>query len=550
MKLHCAIAKFLSQERDHDPVFGLMGDANLAYLGDFVEREHGNYIPAATESGAVLMAYGYARATRGLGVATVTHGPAVTNTLTAVTEAVRAGTPLVLLTGDTPDVNEFFQYVDIQGFARVAGARYERVKTPDTALATLCKAFTQARLDSRPVVVDIPLSMAGADVAYKEAAWPSFDAQRVAPSPEHVDEALGLVISAKRPLLIAGYGSVLSGATESVLNLARLVDAPVMTSLLGRGQFLGQPENLGIFGTMATSAGTNYIVEADVVLAFGASLNNWQTDTYQLLEGKRVIQVDTDPQALAKYGPVALGIVGDARTAADALVARLHEIDHEPSRPSYLDAIAADESRERRDAFQPTTGGGYVDARQAALQIDRAVPSEARQLTDVGRFTVSVWPHINPEPGCLDYPGYFGSIGLGLPSAVGAAAAQRRVPTVVWAGDGGTMESIAEITTAVRQSLPLIMVVINDHCYGAEYMKLPAAGSKSENAFMTWPSFAQAARGLGANSMLVSTAEELKAAVARIESLCAEARQGGNPGPLVIEVLADPHAMANQATVP
>lgn len=549
MKLHEAIARFLAAERGTQPVFGLMGDANLAFLGDYIEREAGNYIPAVGENGAVLMAYGYARAGRGLGVATVTHGPALTNTLTGLTEAVRARTPLVLLAGDTPDVHEFFQYTDIQGFAQHAGANFERVRSAGTALSTLAKAFTRARFESRPVVVDIPLPLMSEPVAYEAPSWPSFALQRTRPDSEGVENAAAILLAAKRPLVVAGLGAVRSGAGEAVLELARLIDAPVMTSLLGRELFVGQPEDLGIFGTLSTSLGADHIGRADVVLALGASLNNWQTDSYRLLADKRVVQVDSDPAALAKYGPISLGLVADAGAAAEDLGEILREVGQESSGSRRLADIAEADAHDGRANFTSTTGEGFVDAREAAVEIDRALPQGTRQLTDVGRFTVSVWPHITPSPGTMDYPGYFGSIGLGIGVGVGVATVDRSLPTVVWAGDGGAMQGLVEITTAVRQALPLIVVVINDGCYGAEYLKLIDVGSEPENAFMTWPSIARAAEGLGAEGFRVTDREQLAAAAARVAEYSVEVAAGGVTGPLVIEIVADPHQMANQASV-
>lgn len=549
MKLYEAIAKFLAEERGVKPVFGLMGDANLAFLGEYIEREGGNYVPAVGENGAVLMAYGYARSSLGLGVATVTHGPALTNTLTGLTEAVRARTPLVLLTGDTPDVHEFFQHTDIQGFAQHAGANFERARSAETALSTLTKAFTRARFESRPVVVDIPLPLMSENIDYVTQTWPSFAPQRTRPDSDCVEGAAAILLAAKRPLIVAGLGAVRSGAGDNVLELARVVGAPVMTSLLGRELFADQPENLGIFGTLASSLGAYHIGQSDVVLVLGASLNNWQTDSYRLMTDKRVIQVDSDPAALAKYGPISLGIVADAGAAALDLLETIREAGQESRGSRRLSDIAEANAREDRMHFTPTTGDGFVDAREAAMEIDRVLPPGTRHVTDVGRFTVSVWPHIAPVPGAMDYPGYFGSIGLGIGTGVGVASVNRYLPTVVWVGDGGAMQGLVEITTAVQQTLPLIIVVINDGCYGAEYLKLIDVGSRPENAFMTWPSIARVAEGLGAEGLRAADREQLTAAITRVEEYIAEVSVDGVAGPLIIEVIADPHQMANEASV-
>lgn len=550
MKAFHVIAKFLAHERAGKPVFGLMGDANLAFLGAFIEAEKGNYVGAVREGGAVSMAEGYARMSGEVGVASVTHGPALTNTLTELTEAARGRAPIVVIYGDTPTHNEHFQYFDSQAFARAAGAHYERVLTPELLVTTMRKAFLRARLDSVPVLLDIPFPLMKAELEWTPPALTHAAPQAIAPDTDAVDEALGLLMSAKRPFVLAGRGAVAAGARDAILALARKVNAPVLTSLLAKQLFEGEPENLGIHGTLSTPAAIEYMGEADVVLSLGASLNNWQTDHYQLLEGKQVIQSDIDPAAIAKFGPVAQAVVGDARLVSEAMVARLDEIGHEPRRAAYLEKIAQTPFRESRDLFVPHTGDGFVDMRHAALTLSEALPQGTVNITDVGRFCYSVWPHIDVTPGRWHYAGYFGSIGLGIAEGVGAALAVDDAPTVVWAGDGGSMQGLLEISTAVRAKAPLLVVVMNDQCYGAEYGKLQAVGWHAETSFLEWPSFAESAAGLGAETLRVTSAQELEAAAARVSAWSAES-VAGDARPLLIEVVADAHKVSiHPAVVP
>lgn len=541
MRAFEAIARFLAEERAGKPVFGLMGDANLAYIAAYREQHNGLYSSPVLEGAAVSMADGYSRMSGHVGVASVTHGPAVTNTLTALTEAARGRSPIVMLTGDLPaHINDHFQYVDIQGVARVAGAHFERVNSITTLLGTLNKAFTRAASARLPVVVDIPHSLLTAEVEWVDMIPGPFEPQGFAPDEDTIDRILGPLLSARRPLIIAGRGVIESGGRNEVLELARTVNAPVMTSLLGKDLFTGEPENLGIHGGLSTPSGIAYMAEADVVLSFGASLNNWTTDYYALLKDKTVIQTDVDAARFARYGPIADMVLADAKQLASALVDRINDADMRPGREAYMEQIAADPNRERRDTFRSTTRNGAVDMKEAALRLSAAMPPGTINVSDIGRHNHSTWPHIQVTPGRWTLAGSFGSIGLGTATGLGASYHDRTVPTVVWAGDGGAMQGLIEMSTAVRHDIPLILVVMNDQCYGAEYVKLQTAGVSEKNAFFEWAPLSEVAESLGARSIRVTDSAGLDRAV----DLVAE----GNY-PLVIEVMADPADVVEEASV-
>ncbi|GAA4284362.1 thiamine pyrophosphate-binding protein [Brevibacterium daeguense] len=531
------MAKYLAEERAGRPVFGLMGDANLGYLGAFMEREGGRYIAAALEGGAVSMGDGWARATGEVAVVSVTHGPALTNTLTALTEAARSRSGLVLLAGSTPEVNDHFQYVDIEGFARFAGAGFVKVRTPAELLPMLDRAFARAAAESAPVILDIPYGVLRAEIEYRAPRIPTLHGRRLLPDPESVDEVLGLLISAKRPLLVAGRGAVASGAREAILQLARAVNAPVMTTLLAKDFFDGEPENLGIHGTLSTPAAIEYMADVDIVMSFGASLNHHTTDSFALLRDRILIQTDVDPRAISGYGPAHHAVLADARAMAQALLDRLRESELETRRAIYMDVVAAAPHRESKDLYESTTGDGFIDMRDATRWLNSVLPEGSVQVSDVGRFVYSTWPHITVDPARWIYAGAFGSIGLGTATAVGAAAARDDVPTALYVGDGGAMQGIVELGTAVRAGLPLVMMVLNDQCYGAEYLKLKWFGSSPEQSFIDWSSFAEVAKSLGAHAVRATCMAELEPA--------AEAIRAGR-FPLLIEVVADPGKVANR----
>ncbi|MBV6756190.1 thiamine pyrophosphate-binding protein [Rhodococcus opacus] len=530
MKTYEVAAEALSKQGVRT-IFGLMGDANLAYIGAYVENEGGEFVAAVAEGSAVSMADGYHRMSGEVGVASVTHGPAVTNCLTALTEAVRARSEVLLITGGTPDVHHHFQALDLEGFARGAGAQYLRVRRPDDVSADIAQAFVRIRAEGRPLLLDIPYDLLEKSAEYIPAPQPTVECATAVPGPDAVDDVLGILLSSRRPMILAGRGAVRPDARDAILRLARLLDVPVTTSLLAKDLFRGEPENLGIHGNLSSAVAAEEIARADCVIAFGASLNTFTTDGNALLHGKAVIQCDVRADAIGRFGPVSSALIADAGLAARALCDRLEESGYTAPVTGRVEALAEKEAMSGRQLYRSITGGGTVDMRDAMSWLGDVVPAGTQIVTDVGRFSFAAWKHLNVTPGRFTVPGAFGSIGLGIGTAAGAAAARRDVPTVCIAGDGGGMMGILELTTAVRCELPLIVVILNDNCYGAEYRKLADLGLKTVHSEVAWPEFAEVARSLGARAVTVREDKDLVVA--------ADAISGGD-FPLLVEIKADP----------
>ncbi|MCK8669794.1 thiamine pyrophosphate-binding protein [Rhodococcus sp. NPDC003382] len=542
MKTYQLAAQALS-ECGIGTVFGLMGDANLAYLGDFVENHGGEFIAAAVEGGAVSMADGYARMTGRVGVASVTHGPAVTNCTTALVEAVRSRSAVLLLTGSTPDVRDHFQDFDLEGFARLAGAEYRRVRNADAVACDIAGALARVTATRVPLVLDLPYDLLEVTVTGESPRAVPAPPVPGAPDPEMVDEALGALLGSARPLILAGRGAVLSGARENILALARALDAPVMTTLLAKDLFAGEPEDLGVHGSLSHAVAIEELGRVDCVLAVGASLSSFTTDNTALLAGKFVIQVDDRSNAFGRFAPVDLPISGDAAGVVRALYERLTEAGDSARSGRRVAQLAAAVRAVGETGYRSISGGGTVDMRDAMVQLGGILPSGVQVVTDIGRFSFAAWKYLRVDPGRFAVPGAFGSIGLGIATAVGVAAGRREVPTVCVAGDGGAMMGLVELSTAVRHRLPLVLVVLDDHCYGAEYLKLEGLGLSPVHSEVDWPGFAETARALGARAVTVRDVGEFTQVAALVED---------GSYPLVVEVKADPArrrpAMAAAAT--
>jgi acetolactate synthase I/II/III large subunit len=532
VKVHLAVTKAIA-DQGTQALFGLMGDANMLYITDFIVCYGLNYVPAVDERNTVLMAAGYATGTGSVGVATVTHGPALTNAVTSLTEAARSRVPVVLVTGDTPWVRGHLQWIDIRGVANLAGAGYERVWRAETAAADTARAFRRARAERRPVVLDVPYDMLELDGGEDQQAGVREPArQRPQADSEALDAALGLAASADRPVVLAGRGAVASDARAALVRLADHLGAPLATSLLAMDYFRGHRLNLGVCGTVSTPVASARLAAADCVLAFGASLNEFTADRGGLLQDTRVIHVDTDPASFGTFTPVAVSVIGDARAVAEQMVESLTEADYRPA-GRQNDSLA-------RELAEQSPASGYVDQsntetidlRTAMITLDRVLPDRRNLVTDVGRSMSTPWRYVHvDDPLGFAHSVSFGSIGLGMGTAVGLATARPDRVTVAVIGDGGFMQGSTELRTAVNQRLPLIAVIANDGVYGAEWRKLSDYGVDPNYSRSSWPDLAGLADAYGARGYTVRTAEDLE----KLRPVFAEL-----DGPVLVDLRLDP----------
>lgn len=497
-------------DHDVDTMFGLMGDANL-FLSDHFARVMGRtFVPVAIEGSAVLMAQGYAMASGRIGVASITHGPALTNCVTALTEGARNRVPMVLLAGDTPVTEpNHSQAIDQREVVAITGAGFEQIRAPKTAPADVARAFYRARMEMRPIVVNMPSNFMWQEIEHETVVLPVFGSPTFVPEGDDVDEAVGMIASAKRPIILAGEGAIAS--KDKLIALAERLEAPLATTLKAKGLFQGHPLNMGIFGTLSTPAAYDVIAAADCVAAFGTSLHHFTTDKGKLTQGKRVVLVNnTAPEVTRNMHPDA-AIIADAGLTADNIMYWLDEAEIPPSGfSSELDIASL--------TLHPSTAKpaktGYVDYVSALERLNTALPDNRILTTDGGRFMTEVWCRIaTPDAQSFVASTAFGSIGLGLQQAIGAAAAMPNRPVVMFTGDGGfMMGGLGEFNTAVRMKQDLIVVMCNDSAYGAEHIQMRDRNIDPTLTTFDWPSFAEVATALGGTGVTVASADDLDVA--------------------------------------
>ncbi|GAA1505934.1 thiamine pyrophosphate-binding protein [Nocardioides humi] len=544
MLLHEAVGRALVAH-GVDTMFGLVGDGNLFVVDSYVRHAGGRYVGATHEANAVHMAHGYAVLSDRIGVATVTHGPGVTNTLTALVEARKAAVPLVLVCGDTDSLDrDGPQVIGQRDLVLPTGAGVEQVRSAQTALEDLSTALRRARTERRPVVLNLPAELVHAEVDFVDQRVELPAEARLALDDGQLDIAVGMLASAQRPLILAGRGA--RGAATSLSALAARIGAPVATTLGAKDLFRDDEANLGIFGTLASPAGLDAITKADCVFAFGASLNRYTTVKGSLLADKTVIHCDLDVGRLGRLAEIDAAVVGDAGDVAETVVAWLNEAEIPSS--SFRATIFAEGSRDREESLlaMPVAGGGRVaeggrvDVRTALRAIDAAVERDRTFVTDAGRYLAVAWPEVH-----VDHPDHFlftvsfGAIGTGVGSAIGAALARPDHPALLVCGDGGLMlGGLAELSTVSRLGLDLVVVVCNDSAYGAEYVQLAGADLSPGLTEFSWPSFEALAGAMGFEAITVNDAEDLGTAVERIRA---------RTGPMLVDIKLDPAAMPDVA---
>lgn len=518
------------------PIFGLVGDANLYMIDSFVREESGRFISAANENGAVLMALGYAVVSGKVGFASVTHGPAVTNTLTALVEGVKSCTPIVLLCGDTAVADrENLQNVPQRDLILATGAGFEQVRAPSTALADLDRAIRRARTERRPVALNIPTDLQHAMIDRDApSAMTTPEPARITPQGTALEDAVGIIATSKRPIVLAGRGAIDDVSRTALLRLAKRLQAPVATTLRARSLFREAEHDLGIFGTLSAPGAVDAILKADCVISFGASLTSYTTSNGSLLDGKRVIQVSVAAEDLGRNHVPDVGLVGSAAETVEAMVQWLDEAEIAPS--GFTLELPAHGLTDRPIPGKPSDSAEGLHFVEALATLNRMLPRDRVLTVDAGRFMIKTLEYIEVlSPRDMVHTASFGSIGLGMPYAIGAGAADPSRTVVLLVGDGGFMlGGLTEFNSAVRNRSNLVVVVCNDGSYGAEHVQLRAKQMDPGLILFEWPDFAPVAQALGGRGITVRTKADLEAAGAEIA-------KGGKP--LLIDLKLDPDAM-------
>jgi thiamine pyrophosphate-dependent acetolactate synthase large subunit-like protein len=323
-----------------------------------------------------------------------------------------------------------------------------------------------------------------------------------------VAAAAALLDAAERPAIIAGRGAVLAGAGRVLRELGERTGAVVATSAVANGLFEGDPFAVGISGGFSSPVAARLLRDSDVVVAFGAALNQWTTRHGTLLDPQtQVVQVDLEPEAIGLHRPVALGVVGDAAATAEAL---LDAVERRPGRrtPQLAAEIAA--GGWDAEPYDDARREDLLDPRTLSIALDELLPRERTVVVDSGHFMG--WPSMYlrvPDAAGFVFPQAFQCVGLGLGNAIGAAIARPDRLTVAALGDGGALMALPELETLGRLGLRVLVVVYDDAAYGAEVHHFRPQGHAVDLAQFPPTDFAALAQAAGCRGLTARTVADL-----------------------------------------
>lgn len=508
-------------------VFGLVGSGNF-HITNAMVRAGARFVPSRHEGGAATMADAYARAGGGLGLLSVHQGPGLTNAMTGIAEAAKSRTPLLVLAPEaTSRLSNF--WIDAAALAGSVGATPARIQSPETAVADALGACATALRERRTVLLSLPLDLQGSQYTGPDEAGlptPRYESEPCKPSDQAVAELAEALATARRPVFIAGRGARLSDAREPLRDLAGRCGALLATSAAARGLFVGDPFDLDVSGGFATPLAAELIRGADLIVGWGCALNMWTLRHGALVGPDTVVaQVDSDPEALGAHRPVHLGVRGDVSLTARAVTARLEGRPDHPDRPDtsgYRSSDVADRLKRKGRwgdvPFQEVREPSRIDPRTLSIALDDLLPRERTVAVDSGNFMGYPAMYLGvPDADAMVFTQAFQSIGLGLATAIGAAVARPDRLTVAALGDGGALMSAAELETAARLRLNLLIIVYNDAAYGAEVHHFGPHGHPLDTVTFPDTDIAAIARGFGCEAATVRTTADLAAVAAWLD---------------------------------
>ncbi len=523
------------------PVFGLMSDDTMQ-LASTLDAMGVAFHAARHENAAIGMADGFASATGELGLALIGRGPATTNGLHGTVSTSRTGSKLLLMFGDAPigvqnnELGPDGKALDAEAVLRAAGLRTFVLRSPDSALDTLREAIAHARRGEAAALL-LPVDVQCAEIDADRATEPDAGSSTARDTPQatshvasasihalgasrgSIDAAVAVLQRSRKPLFVCGVGAHHAGARDAIERLADRVGAVLATSLKAKDLFRDHPFHVGIIGSFSHSAGRRLMDEADCVVVFGASFNQRTTSAGAALPaGAPVVHIDHIRAHIGRWGPADVGVVGDVRAVAEQLLEALPERSPEDKPLHNEDNRLRLAHFDLADEFKPEHTPRTVDPRALALELDRLLPPDRNLVYDSGNF-VQVLPYLPVQgPDRLKTAWDFFSVGMAFGTAMGFAKARPDSTTVLMIGDGGLLMSLGELETAVREDIPLVIVVMNDCAYGAEMHYLRLQNMPVAQAVFPDVDYAPVAEAFGFRTATIRTLEQLREAAPLLRS--------------------------------
>ena len=517
------------QEEAVDLVFGYPGGASLHIYDALFQQQAVQHVLVRHEQGAVHAADGYARATGKPGVIFVTSGPGATNAITGLATAFMDSTPVVVISSQVKSHligTDSFQETDMIGVSRPVVKHSYLVKKPEEIPKVVKEAFHIATTGRPgPVVIDIPKDLTDASYNFKFSYPKEIDIRSYKPVVEghsgQIKKAVKALLKSKRPIIYSGGGVIQGNASEELTNLVKLLNFPVTNTLMGLGAYPGtDPQFVGMLGMHGTYEANMAMHNSDLILAVGARFDDRITNSPDLfaLDSKK-IHIDVDPASLSKIIDVDIPIVGSAKTCLGQLIAELekerYKIDKESLKPWWeqinnwrkehgLDHNLVDKAPPK----------GKILPQQVVQSLYRETKGDAFISSDVGQHQMFAAQYYHfDKPRRWINSGGLGTMGFGLPAAIGVQLAHPGSVVACITGEGSIQMCIQELSTCLQYGLPLKIININNQSLGMvkQWQDMQYGGRLSESTYQgSLPDFIALAESFGHVGMKVEKYEDLQ----------------------------------------
>ncbi|CFQ48801.1 acetolactate synthase 3 catalytic subunit [Yersinia frederiksenii] len=508
-------------------VFGYPGGAVLD-IYDALHTVGGiDHVLVRHEQGAVHMADGYARATGEVGVVLVTSGPGATNAITGIATAYMDSVPMVVLSGQVPSSligYDAFQECDMVGISRPVVKHSFLVKRTEDIPTVLKKAFYLASTGRPgPVVIDLPKDIVGPAVKMPYAYPEQVSLRSYNPTVQghrgQIKRALQTILAAKRPIMYVGGGAINSACHEELLILAEKLNLPVTSSLMGLGAFPGtHRQSVGMLGMHGTFEANMAMHNTDLIFAVGVRFDDRTTNNLaKYCPDATVLHIDIDPTSISKTVTADIPIVGDAKQVLTQMLDLLSQIDCVQDFDSLRDWWQSIELWRARDCLSYGKDSGKIKPQAVIETLHRLTKGDAYVTSDVGQhqmFAALYYPFDKPRRWINS--GGLGTMGFGLPAALGVKLALPDETVVCVTGDGSIQMNIQELSTALQYNLPVLVLNLNNRYLGMvkQWQDMIYSGRHSQSYMDSLPDFVKLAEAYGHIGVSIRTPDELESKLA------------------------------------
>ncbi len=521
MQMSGAKAIVTALEKENvEVIFGIPGGASIP-LYDELYDSNIRHILTRHEQGAAHAADGYARASGKVGVCSATSGPGATNLTTGIATAYMDSSPIIALTGQVARVfigKDAFQETDVIGITMPITKHNFQLRSVEEIPEVIKKAFHIAKTGRPgPVLIDIPkdIQELEGEVEWKdEVEIPGYK-PTLRGHPRQIKEAARLILEAERPVIIAGGGVIISGASQELLQLAELINAPVTTTLMGKGSFPEyHPLALGVLGMHGRKTANYAVTESDLIIAIGMRFSDRSTGMVSCFAPEaKIIHIDIDPAEIGKNVKADIPVVGDAKLVLQDLIKTLKEMIKGGKTKAWIEKI---EKWKKEFTVKMDYDDVPLKPHRVIKEIMDFLGEDDIVATEVGQC--QMWAHHylgRSKPRTFISSGGLGTMGFGFPAAIGAKVARPEAKVIDIAGDGSFLMNIQELATAVENNINVVVAVFDNRYLGMvrQWQELFYDRRYSAVDLGNSPDFVKVAEAFGAFGIRVEKPEEIKPAL-------------------------------------